>query len=54
MDHVFFNLFELNPEDEEDSNKEDSIFSSVLSDIVSKHGTDSAALFPAKIFAEQV
>ena len=49
MDHMLFNLFELNPEDEEVS-----IFMSALSDIVSKHGTESAAFSPAKMFAEHV
>ena len=33
IDHMFFKLFELDPEDEEDSNEEDLIFMSVLSDI---------------------
>ena len=33
IDHMFFNLFELDLEDEEDSNEELLIFMSVLSDI---------------------
>ena len=54
MDHIFFNIFELNPEDEEDSNEEDLIFMSFLSDISSKHGIYTMSLFPKKIFAVQV
>ena len=40
MSHLFFNLLELDPED-----KEDSIFMSVLSDIVSKYEINAIALF---------
>ena len=40
MNHLFFNLFELDLEDEEDS-----IFMSVLSDIASKYGVDATILF---------
>ena len=36
MDHIFFNLFALDPEEEEDSNEEELIFMSVLSYVASK------------------
>ena len=39
MDHLFFNLFELDPE-----NEEDSIFMVVLNDATSKHGMKAMAL----------
>ena len=39
MDHISFKLLELDPEEEEDS-----IFISVLSDILSKYGADAIAL----------
>ena len=42
MDHLFFNLFELDTE-----NEEDSIFMGVLNDIDSKHRTDDIALSPS-------
>ena len=54
MDHIFIKLFELDLEDEKDSNEEDSIFMTVLNDIASKHGIDAIALFPEKIFAAHV
>ena len=41
MHHLFFNLFELDPEDEEDS-----ILMSVLRKIVSKYGLCAIDLFP--------
>ena len=43
MNHLLFNLFELDPEDEEES-----IFISILRDIASKNGADCMALFPYK------
>ena len=46
MDHVFFNIFELNLEDEEYSNEEGLIFMSVLSDIALKHGRYTIYLLP--------
>ena len=39
MDYLFFDLFELDTE-----NEEDSIFMGVLKDATSKHGMDSIAL----------
>ena len=39
MNHLFFNLIELDPEDEEEW-----IFTSVLNDIASKRGSDDIAL----------
>ena len=44
LDHIFFNLFELDQEDEEDWNEENLVFMSVLSDIASKHRTYDIAL----------
>ena len=41
IDHIFFNLFELDLEYEEDS-----IFMIVLNDIASKHGTDATSILP--------
>ena len=45
IDHMFFNLLELNPEDEEGL-----IFMSVLSVIASKYGTCTIDLFPYEDF----
>ena len=42
-ENTFFNLLELDLEDEEDS-----IFMSVLSDIASKRGMDTTAFFPSE------
>ena len=43
MNHLFFNLLELHPEDEEES-----IFMRFLRDIASKQGTDSIVIFPSE------
>ena len=39
MDHIFFNLFELDSEEEKYWNEENLITMSVLSGMDSKHGT---------------
>ena len=44
MDHIFFSLFETDLEDEKDSNEEDLTLMSILSEIDSKHGTDTMSL----------
>ena len=43
MDHIFFNLFELDPE-----NEEDSVFMCALNEIASKHGIDAMCLLPSE------
>ena len=48
MDHIFFNLFKLDPEDEEDSNEEDSSFMSILNDTSPKYGINTISLLPCE------
>ena len=47
IDHIFFTLFKLDPdpEDEEDWNEERFVFMSVLSDTASKHWADAIVIF---------
>ena len=47
MDHIFFNLFELDPEDEDDS-----IFGRILIIKWSKDGTNDMVLLPCKELIE--
>ena len=54
LDHVFFNLFELDPLDEEDWNEEHLIFIKILSDMVSKHWIGAIVFFLTKIFVKSL
>ena len=44
LDHIFFNLFELDPLDEVDWNENHLIFMDVLSEMALKHGTCAIVL----------
>ena len=44
LDHIFFKLLWLDPEDEEDWNEEHLIFIKILSGMASKHGIEAIVL----------
>ena len=52
LDHIFFNLFWLDPEYEEDWNEENLIFMKILSDVASKHVTCAIVLLSHEELSE--